>query len=155
MYFATHKHDLQKVIDSLAMDENEVVIDLGAGIGTVIFEAAKQAKEKNLKTQFVGIDIHLIMVLILWLRRLFHPNKENIHIVWSDIFKCHFDHYVKPDKTSLYFYLSPWLTKGVGKLISGIEGNTHIVSYKYPLEAFKEHGRVAGKTNDIFIYKTK
>ena len=52
------------------------MIDLGAGDGIVIFKAASQAFQKRLNTKFIAVEINPVLILILYLRRLFHPNKK-------------------------------------------------------------------------------
>ena len=92
-YFPSNKKDLPLIIKALNLKNNEVVFDLGAGDGIVIFEAAKLAFEKRLNTKFFAIEINPILILIMWLRWLFHPNKKNIKIVCDDIFKIDFKRY--------------------------------------------------------------
>jgi len=51
-YFPSNKKDLPLIIKALNLKNNQVVFDLGAGDGIVIFEAAKLAFEKKLNTKF-------------------------------------------------------------------------------------------------------
>ena len=54
-YFPTNKKDIPAIIKALKLRNDQIIFDLGAGNGIVIFEAAKKAI--NLNTQFVAIDI--------------------------------------------------------------------------------------------------
>lgn len=85
-YFPSNKQDLPKILKTLDIDNDQVLIDLGAGDGMIIIEAAKEAYEKKLNTKFVAIDINPVLVFIMHLRRLLHPNRKNITIMRADMF---------------------------------------------------------------------
>ena len=70
-YFPSNKHDLPLIIKALNLKNNQTVIDLGAGDGIVIFEAAKIAYKRKLNTRFVAVEINPVLILVLHLRRLF------------------------------------------------------------------------------------
>ncbi|PIP63272.1 hypothetical protein COW97_03440, partial [Candidatus Roizmanbacteria bacterium CG22_combo_CG10-13_8_21_14_all_34_12] len=86
-YFPSQPIDMPLIVKALNLKNNQTVIDLGAGDGIVIFKAAQQSYKQKLNTKFVAVEINLILILIIHLRRLFHPNKKNIKIVYGDIFK--------------------------------------------------------------------
>jgi len=151
-YFPSNKKDLPLIIKALNLKNNQVVFDLGAGDGIVIFEAAKLAFEKNLNTQFFAVEINPILILIMWLRWLFHPNKKNIKIVRDDIFKIDFKSY-KQQATSytFYLYLSPWYLEKVIKNLKSQIKNFSLVSYFYPVLKIKAKKIFQGK-NKVFTY---
>ncbi len=84
-YFPSNHYDLPLIIKALNLQNNQTIIDLGAGDGIVIFKAAEEALNKNLKTKFIAIDINPILVFIMNIRRLFHPNKKTF-ILLGEIF---------------------------------------------------------------------
>src|SRR3972149_12020194 len=92
-YFPTQKADLSKIIKALKLKDSQTVIDLGGGDGIVVFRAAYEAQKQKLNTKFVAVEINPVLILILHLRRLFHPNKDNIIIIRDDIFKMNFSSY--------------------------------------------------------------
>lgn len=49
-YFPSNAKDLPLILDNLRIQDNHVVIDMGAGDGMVVFEAARHAYEKKLNT---------------------------------------------------------------------------------------------------------
>lgn len=150
-YFPTNSKDLDNVIDSLELEKQDVVIDVGAGSGTVIFAAAKRAKELGLKTQFVAIDVNFIFTLILLMRRMFHPNKQHITIHRYDIFKFNIDEFTKGKKAAYYVYISPWLNEKVGTMLQELEQKGTIVSYCFPIDNLKKDKKLDG-VHPTYIY---
>ena len=108
-YFPSNKKDLPLIIKALNLKNNQVVFDLGAGDGMVIFEAGKLAFQKKLNTQFFAVEINPVLILIMWVRWLFHPNKKNIKIICGDIFKIDFKKLVTNHQSliTIYLYISP------------------------------------------------
>jgi 16S rRNA A1518/A1519 N6-dimethyltransferase RsmA/KsgA/DIM1 with predicted DNA glycosylase/AP lyase activity len=142
------------IVDSLDLKNNQTVIDLGAGDGIVIFEAASKALGKKLNTQFVAVDINPILILILHLHRFFHPNKKNIEIVRGDFFTLNFSslttHYSL--LTTIYLYISPWFLDKVSKRILSEFPKAKIVSYMYPIKSLKKKERKIYAKHTIFVY---
>lgn len=152
-YFPTPKVDLPLIIKALKLKNNQTVIDLGAGDGIVIFEAAKKAYQKDLNTKFIGVDINPALVLIMNVRRLFHPNRRNIIIIRNDIFKMNFFH-LTPNHYSLtvYLYISPWLIDKTLKNVYRQISKFSIVSYMYPIKSLRKKGEIIRGKNKIFAY---
>ncbi len=158
-YFPSQKVDLPLIVKALNLKNDQVVIDLGAGDGIVIFEAARMASQKKLNTKFIAVEINPVLILVLHLRRLFHPNRKNIKIILDDMFKMNFNRLTRKPVNSLIFYLyiSPWY---MDKTISNIKRQTNkfkVVSYMYPLSikttksSFSKATAIRGK-NQIFVY---
>ncbi len=153
-YFPTNRKDLPLIINAFNLKNNQVVIDLGAGDGVVIFAAAEAAYQKKLNTQFLAIEINPVLILIIHLRRLFHPNKKNIKILWADLFENNFKKYIKSrNSTTFYLYVSPWLLEKIIENCKLEIKSFSIVSYMYPIKSLKEkEKRIKGKKHDIFVY---
>lgn len=154
-YFPTNKKDLPLIIKALDLKNKQIIFDLGAGDGIVIFEAAKKAYEKKLNTKFFAVEINPILILIMYIKRLFHPNKKNIKIIYEDIFKMNFNINSKTSKTvnsqTFYLYISPWYMEKTLKNIKKQIKKFKIVSYFYPLPKIKPKKTLLG-VNKIFIY---
>ncbi len=151
-YFPSNKKDLPLIIKALNLKNNQVVSDLGAGDGIVIFEAAKLAFEKKLNTKFFAIEINPILILIMWLRWLFHPNKKNIKIVCDDIFKIDFTSYkLQVTSYTFYLYTSPWYLEKIIKNLKLKIKNFTLVSYFYPVPKMKAKKIFEGR-NKVFVY---
>jgi len=154
-YFPSQPVDIPLIVKALNLKDNQIIFDLGAGDGIVIFKAAQQAFEQKLNTKFVAVEINPVLILILYLRRLFNPNRNNIKIARKDIFKIDISSLIpNPYSLTVYLYISPWfLEKTIENCKLQIK-NFSVVSYMYPLKfktAFAKAMTVKGK-NKIFIY---
>jgi len=162
-YFPSNHHDIRIIIKALSLRENQTIIDLGAGDGMVIFKAAQEALINNLNTKFVAIDINPILVLIMNIRRIFHPNKKNITIIHGDMFSIDYKKFLtfnfslpsealaKEGLLTLYLYISPWLLEKTLSKIKQIPGKKNIVSYFYPIKSLKPHTHTNGIHN-LYTY---
>ncbi|MEK7110200.1 MAG: class I SAM-dependent methyltransferase [Patescibacteria group bacterium] len=157
-YFPSQPVDMPLIIKALSLKNNQTIFDLGAGDGIVIFKAAQQAYQQKLNTQFVAVEINPVLILILYLRRLFHQNRKNIKIVHDDIFKMDFSFYNRCTdakfcvSTTFYLYISPWYLE---KTISNIKDQISkfsVISYMYPIGSLKNKQKILQGKNKIFIY---
>jgi len=152
-YFPSNKKDLPLIIKALNLKNNQAVFDLGAGDGLVIFEAAKEAFRKKLNTKFFAIEINPILILIMWLRWLFHPNKKNIKIIRDDIFKIDPKNYqLEATSYTFYLYLSPWYLKKVIRNLKSRIKKFNLVSYFYPIPKMSINSIIIKGKNKIFVY---
>ncbi len=156
-YFPTNAIDLPLILKSLNIRNNQTIWDLGAGDGKIIFSAAKIAFTKKLDTKFVAVDINPVLIIIMRIRRLFHPNNKNIKIIWGDMFKMDYLHilYGQDSVLSLhyvyYIYLSPRFLDPIAKKI-GKNPRSSIVSYMYPIPSLKRKEKIIHGKNKIFVY---
>lgn len=152
-YFPSQSVDLPKIIKALNLKNNQTVFDLGAGDGIIIFEAAKIAFQKKLSTKFIAVEINPVLILILHLRRLFHPNRENIKILYGNIFTMNYNDFMNfKNFITFYLYISPWYLE---KTISNIKDQISkfsIVSYMYSIKSLKNSERIIQGKNSIFVY---
>jgi len=152
-YFPSNKKDLPLIIKALNLKNNQAVFDLGAGDGVVIFKAAKVAFEKKLNTKFFAVEINPILILIMWIRWLFHPNNKNIKIIYDNIFKIDFKRYtLQVTRYMFYLYISPWYLEKVIKNLKSKVENFFLVSYFYPIPKMKVKKILEGK-NKVFVYQ--
>jgi predicted RNA methylase len=117
------------------------MIDLGAGDGVIILTAAQEAYKRKLNTQFIAVEINPILILVLSLRRLLHPNKMNIKIVRADMFKIIYSSLVTSHYplVTFYLYASPWLIEqAVGNIKRQIK-KFDLLSYYYPIPFLPDH----------------
>jgi hypothetical protein len=152
-YFPTNKKDLPKIIETLKLKNNQTIIDLGAGDGLIVFSAAKDAFDRKLNTKFIAVDTNPILIIVLFIRKLLHPNRNNISIVFCDMFKYKFEiRNLKFKNVTIYLYISPWLLeKIVSKIKKEIKG-CNIVSYYYPIKSLKKKEEVFHGHHSIFNY---
>jgi len=168
-YYPSNKKDLSLIIKALGLKNNQLIVDLGAGDGLIIFSAAKEALEKKLNTKFIAVEINPILILIMYIKKLFHPNQKNIRIVYSDIFKLDFkkllnfpakrDHAPRDNFSLLtfYLYISPWFLEKITKKIINLDLqkpiNLNIVSYMYPIKYLSDRQKTINGKNKIFVYQ--
>jgi tRNA G46 methylase TrmB len=86
-YYPSNYQDKNRLLKSLNLKNNQLVIDLGAGDGWVIFAAASTAYQQKLNTQFIAAEINPFLILLLYVKRFLHPNKKNITIKFFNILK--------------------------------------------------------------------
>ncbi len=138
-YFPSNHRDLPLITKALDLKTDQVIFDLGAGDGVIIFEAARQSWAQNLNTKFVAVEMNPILAMILHIRRLLHPNRKRIYIVWGDMFKADYSKFTSPKNfVTIYIYVSP---RFIPKIIAHMKlqfKHFYVVSYFYPIvEAMK------------------
>jgi len=152
-FFPTNNKDLPKIIHAMKLKNDQTVVDLGAGTGTVIFAAALDAHHKGLNTTFVAIDINITLVAWMYVLRLFHPNRARITIILGDLFKTDYRKLMESCTYPLfYLYVSPWLTDKLGAIIQKAKLNGRVVSYYYPMEKHTPLETING-LHKIYVYK--
>ncbi|MFA6081506.1 MAG: rRNA adenine N-6-methyltransferase family protein [Patescibacteria group bacterium] len=153
-YFPSQPIDIPLIIKALNLKNDQTLIDLGAGDGIVIFKAASESLRKKINTKFIAVEINPILIMILYVRRLFHPNRKNIKIVHDDIFKMDFNSLTRQPVNSLtfYLYISPWFLEKVIKNCKLKIKNFDVVSYMYPIKSLKKNEKIIHGKNKIFIY---
>ncbi len=125
-YYPTQSQDLRLIIRTFGLKKGDILYDLGAGDGKVIIEAAKI---KGVKV--VGVEIHPLLVFVMLVKRFLHPHKENITVLWHDLFNIDIT-----DATHIYLYVGPFVMKRVVAKVLG-EMPPHlkqITSYMYPFQ---------------------
>lgn len=153
-YFPSNKKDIALIIRSLGLKDNQVVIDLGAGDGLVVFEAAEFAYARRLNAQFIAVEINPMLLILLQIKRLFNRNRKNIKVVQGDMFKLNYEKLLPKLKTqnTFYLYISPWYLEKTVENIKNYLKTFYIVSYMYQLPKRKEIKKLKGK-HPIFTYK--
>lgn len=155
-YYPSNMKDKGKILKALKLKNNQTVIDLGAGDGVVVFEAAREALQNKLSTRFVALELNPILVLVLHLRRLLHPNRKNIRIVWGDMFKADYRKITEKGdgvkSVTFYLYISPWLIeKAIAQALSSFP-DADFVSYYYPIKSMKDRQRIDPGVHMTYAY---
>ena len=148
-YFPSNPKDLPLILKALKLKKNQVVFDLGAGDGIIIFEAAREALRLHLNTEFVAVEMNPILAFVLHLRRLKHPNKKNITIICQDMFKVDYTIYTKNDKSAtVYIYVSPRYIPRIVEAVQKQFKHFDLVSYYYPIE--KQSAPESSGIHDVY-----
>lgn len=153
-FFPSNLKDKDHILEGLDLRNNQIIIDLGAGTGTIIFTAAEEAHKKNLNTQFVAIEINVILTALMHIKKLFHPNKQNIQIITADLFTYDYKTLLTNNytQTTYYMYVSPWFTDQMADIVKNIGKNVHFVTYFYPIKKMQAIKILQG-LHTTFIYK--
>jgi tRNA G46 methylase TrmB len=155
-YFPSNQKDMKNILEALDIKNDQVIIDLGAGDGWVIFAAARYAFDHHLNTQFIALDINPILVCMMWLRRLTYPNKANIMVLRGDFFKINYKHLLPKNhgiKPVFYLYISPWFLEQVVDKIYKELPTSRVVSYFYSVKSYKSKERILGGVHPTHIYE--
>ncbi len=152
-FLPTHSRDLETVVKKLYLKKDQVVIDLGAGTGTVIFAAASEAHKKGLNTEFIAIDINFMLVIFMWIRSWFHPHGKHITVMQGDLFKMDYERMIEPyHNIVFYMYVSPWVTDTFADLIKETKRQASLHSYRYPVKRMKP-AETTGGEHKLYSYK--
>ncbi len=154
-YFPSNGKDMGLIVDALELKNDQTVIDLGAGDGAVVFAAAGDAYKRKLKTQFIAIDINPVLILIMYIKWFFHPNRRNIKIIRGNIFSIDVKKLITPypPLAAIYLYISPWYLEMVIKNLKFQIKNFSVISYMYPIKSLKKMEKIIkGLKHNIFRY---
>jgi len=147
-YFPSNKNDIKNIVEALQLANNQIVYDLGAGDGIVIFSTATEALHKKLNTRFVAVEINPILIAVMWFRRLLHSNRKNIRIVRADIFMIRYTQYRIPNTKTVFFtYISPWYLEKVFANCKRQITHFKFVSYYYSVPKLKSSRTIKGVHN--------
>lgn len=143
-FFPSNKKDIPLICETLlATNKRSVIIDLGAGIGTVIFETARHAYQKKQVTHFLAVEINPLLILIMYIRKLFHPNRKNIRIIRANMLTIDYDVLLEQidSHTAIIFYLyiGHTVIELLKKKFDPIKKNITIVSYMYDIPNWEKN----------------
>lgn len=155
-YYPTNSSDIPLVLKLFNLKNNQIIIDLGAGDGKIIFKTADLAYKKNLNTKFFAVEINPLLILIMHFKVFFHPNKKNIKIIFSDMFKLNLKKIFAENQSQItfYIYISPWYMKSILKNLKKQLKRFTIISYFYPVLKLRPKKVLSGK-NKIYLYEVK
>lgn len=84
-YQPTPRRSVRTMLQFAEVGPQDVVYDLGAGTGAIVFRAAR-----IYRARVVGVEVEPLRVLILRLRRRFGPERDRIQLVWGNLFRLDF-----------------------------------------------------------------
>lgn len=167
-YFPSNGKDMTLILKALNIRSNQTIIDLGAGDGIVIFRAAERAFQNKLNTKFIAVEINPVLLLILYIRRLLHPNRKNIKIINKDMFVLNYSKLISTDSadctgfarkaptliSTFYLYISPWFIEKTVKNITKQIKSFDLVSYFYQVKYLPKHKELTKEgVHKIFSYQ--
>ena len=131
---------MNRITNALNLKPGSVLYDLGAGDGKIVFRMASPT------VKAVAIESNPYLVILMHCRRLFHPHKQQITIIWQDLFQADLK-----TATDIYLFVGPFL---INQIVNNILTKPHqklkkIVSYRY---CPKEKGFVKFDKQEFPIY---
>jgi 16S rRNA A1518/A1519 N6-dimethyltransferase RsmA/KsgA/DIM1 with predicted DNA glycosylase/AP lyase activity len=136
-YFPSNGKDIEKIISLLALKDNQILYDLGAGDGVVVFAAAR-ASLTHL-TRFAAVEINPVLIAFMRLRRRLHPNRKNIAILKKDIFTLSLPPTTYRLQPIFFMYISPWfMEKTIANLLRQFR-SIELVTYFYAVPRSKKY----------------
>jgi SAM-dependent methyltransferase len=84
-YQPTPRRAVQTMLRWAEVGPADVVYDLGAGTGAILFRAARVYRAR-----VVGVEVEPLRYLVLLARRRFGPFRDRIRLVWGDLFRLDF-----------------------------------------------------------------
>jgi SAM-dependent methyltransferase len=81
-YQPTPARVVRRMLDLAEVHPGDMVYDLGAGTGAIVFAAARKYGAR-----VVGVEVEPLRVLILRLRRLWGGPRDRVSIEWGNIFE--------------------------------------------------------------------
>jgi hypothetical protein len=131
----TRMASVKKAFDDIEITEKDAVVDLGAGNGAIILEAAKRGARAT------GYELSPVM----WIVAAIHTfGQKHARILFGNFFKKSL-----PEETTLvFFFLMPKHMNHVGEYLSKqeIKDETLVLSYAFPfkevqaLHSYREKG---------------
>lgn len=151
-YYPSNMKDKALILKALGLKNGQTIVDLGAGDGVVVFEAAREAMSRGLDTRFVALEINPVLLGIMQLRRLFHPNRKNIRIARGDMFTADYRRWGTQGIT-YYLYISPWLIEKVIARIREQVPGARFVSYYYPIKSLEGREKKSEGVHGVYVYE--
>jgi SAM-dependent methyltransferase len=123
-YQPTPRPIATRMLELAEVGPSDVVYDLGAGTGALVFRAARERGARA-----VGVEVEPLRILILRLRRRGGPDRDRIRIVWGDFFRLEYR-----EATVVLVFLWPDAMRRLApRLAAELPAGARVVSYWHPL----------------------
>ncbi|MEX0649737.1 MAG: hypothetical protein WD200_01960 [Candidatus Andersenbacteria bacterium] len=121
-YAPTRRASIRKTFEQLQIDADDVVVDLGAGDGSVVIEAARKG------AQAYGYELSPIMFCIAWSRSLF---QERARIRFGNFYKQSIS-----DATVVFVFLLPQNMPRLKAYLAtqSIPAGRYCIAYAFPFQ---------------------
>lgn len=140
-YLPTHRRDLKMIFDYLGVDDQDLIVDLGFGDGSVLVEAAKRG------AGVAGVEINPLLVVVARWRLRRSGFMKGIRVGNM------FNYALPADTTRVFLFTNErFMEKLKGRLMehARVHDNLEVVSYAFRFEDLKSKEHQKGP---FFIYK--
>ncbi len=121
---------------------DDVVYDLGAGTGAIVFRAARDQGAR-----VVGVEIEPLRVLILRLRRRLGRGRERITLAWGNLFELDF----RPATVVTAFLWPGAMARLRPKLERELAPGARVVSHCHPVPGWTS--AAYDRATDVYLYR--
>lgn len=120
-YAPTRRKSIRKVFKALGVGAGDVVVDLGAGDGSVVIEAARMG------ARAYGYELSPILLFVSWFRAAFEPRAS---IRAGNFYKQDIS-----DATIVFVFLLPAAMPRLKKYLTSqsVPGAKYLIAYAFPL----------------------
>jgi SAM-dependent methyltransferase len=143
IFIPTRRKHLRKIREELAIDNNDIIYDLGCGTGNIL-----RFLLKDTSAQGVGIELSPLFYLF---GKLINVGNPRINIKFGDALRINLD-----KTTIVYCFLLPKTMRRLGPILKNLKPTTTIVSAHFPIECLKPNRIVKMEGVEVaYIYKIK
>jgi SAM-dependent methyltransferase len=141
-YQPTPRRSVATMFRFAELGERDLLYDLGAGTGAVVFRAAR-----IYRARVVAVEVEPLRVLVLRLRRALGPFSDRITIHWSDLYRLTYT-----DATVVTAFLWPGAMARLGpKLQRELRPGARLVSHVHPVPGWRPEAYDA--ETDVYFYR--
>jgi precorrin-6B methylase 2 len=141
-YQPTPRRSVREMLRLAEVGPQDVVYDLGAGTGAIVFRAARTYRAK-----VVGVEVEPLRFLILTLRRRFGPAADRIELVWGNLFHLDF----RPATVVTAFLWPGAMARLRPKLEAELRPGARVVSHCHEIEGWR--ALVHDERTDVYYYR--
>lgn len=141
-YQPTPRRSVRTMLRLAEVGPGDLVYDLGAGTGAIVFRAARVYRARVL-----GVEVEPLRFLVLWLRRRLGPASDRIELRWGNLFHLDFH-----SATVVAAFLWPGaMARLRPKLEAELRPGTRVVSHCHKIEGWTP--AVYDEETDVYFYR--
>ncbi len=141
-YQPTPRHAVRAMLRLAAVGPGDVVYDLGAGTGAIVFRAARGCGARVL-----GVEVEPIRLLVLRLRRATGPAAERIELRWGNLFHLDF----RPATVVTAFLWPGAMARLRPKFESELRDGARVASHCHPVPGWSP--AAYDPAADVYLYR--
>ena len=141
-YQPTPRKSAEQMLRLAEVGPRDVVYDLGAGTGAIVFRAAR-----TYRARAVAVEVEPLRILILRGRRALGPFADRVTIVWGDFFRLDFR-----DATVVTAFLWAGAMERLRPKLEGeLPPGARVVSYYHRMPGWTPEAH--DEETDVYLYR--
>jgi SAM-dependent methyltransferase len=141
-YQPTPPKVVERMLELAAIRPEELVYDLGAGTGAIVFRAARQYRAR-----VVAVELEPIRVAFLRLRRSLSSDRSRITILWTDLFQVD----LQPAGVLFLFLWPSAMRRLKPRLESQLSPGARVISHWHPVPGWT--AAVTDPATRVYLYR--